>query len=144
MVRERRRPDFAARVKGRQRTLRARVERREAFLDVVREANASLEPRKVAEWLVSQAQEWIPAPCWVVIANDLNGQLTVLAEQGLNPAHGPALWSAANWVMHNGTEFVAADLARDSRANAGAEGTALAFPLVCRDRPVGVLVALDP
>jgi diguanylate cyclase (GGDEF)-like protein len=130
-------------VKGRQRTLRARVERREALLDVVREANASLEPRKVAEWLVRQAQEWIPAPCWAVIANDLDGQLTVLADQGLTPSYGPALWSAANWVMHNGTEFVAADLANDSRSG-GAAGTALAFPLVCRDRPIGVLVGLDP
>ena len=144
VVRDARRPDFAARLKSRLRTLRLQVERREALIEAVREANATLEPRKVATWLVEQAQEWIPAPCWAVIAHNLEGQLTVVADDGLTPAQGPALWASANWVMRNATEFVAADLEKDSRAPHGASGTVLAFPLVCRHRTIGVLVALDP
>jgi diguanylate cyclase (GGDEF)-like protein len=138
-----RRPDLAARLKARIRSLRARLDHRDAIVESVREANATLDPKKVAEWLVRQAHDWIPAPCWVVIAHDLNGQLNVLADVGLTPNLGPALWSSGNWVMRHGVEFFARDLAQDSRAAAGAVGTAIAFPLICRNRTVGVLIGLD-
>jgi diguanylate cyclase (GGDEF)-like protein len=139
-----RRADFASRLKGRLRSLRATLERREAIIEAVREANATLDPQTVASWLAQRAQEWIPAPCWAVVAHDVNGQAAVIADQGLDPSHGPALWTAANWVFRQGREFCSADLAKDSRANANAVGTALAFPLVCRNKTVGVLVGLDP
>ena len=136
--------DFAARLKSRVRALRGRLEHREAIVDAVREANATLDPRKVGEWLVRQAHNWIPAPCWAVITYDSNGQLNVLADLGLTPNLGPSLWSSANWVMRHGVEFFSRDLAHDSRATAGACGTSVAFPLICRNRTVGVLVGLDP
>jgi two-component system cell cycle response regulator len=139
-----RRADLATRLKGRSRTLRSQLERREALIEAVREANATLDPKKVAGWLVHQARSWIPAPCWVVIAHDGNGALSVIAEEGLTPNLTPSLWAAGNWVMRHGAEFVAGDLARDSRAAQGEIGSAIAFPLVCRHRTVGVLVGLDP
>jgi len=138
-----RRPDLATRLKSRARTLRARIDRRDALIEAVREANATLDPRKVAEWLVRQAQEWIPTPCWVVIAYDPNGHLNVLADTGLVPNLGPSLWSSANWVIGHGTEFFSGDMAKDSRGGAGAMGSAIAFPLLSRNRSVGVLVGLD-
>jgi hypothetical protein len=76
-----RRADLAARVKGRLRTLRARLEHRDAIIESVRESNETLDPKQVAEWLVRQANDWIPAPCWAVIAHDVNGQLNVIADQ---------------------------------------------------------------
>ncbi len=139
-----RRADFASRLKLRLRTLRANLERRDAMIDAVREANATLDPQKVAAWLVRQAEDWIPAPCWAVIAHDVNGQVAVVADEGLSPSLGPALWTAANWVFRHGSEFCAADLSKDSRANYAATGTVIAFPLVCRNKTVGVLVGLDP
>jgi diguanylate cyclase (GGDEF)-like protein len=144
MVRGTRRTDFASRLKSRLRTLRARIERRDAVIDAVREANATLEPPKVATWMVRQAEEWIPAPCWAVVAHDGGGQLAVLADVGLTPNLGPALWTAANWVLRYRTEFIAGDLSRDSRAGDGAIGTVVAFPLVCRNRTIGALIGLDP
>src|SRR5215204_3193036 len=69
--------DFAARLNARSRELVRRVERREAYVEAVREANATQDPRKVAEWMVRQAQDWIPAPAWVVVAHDVNGRLNV-------------------------------------------------------------------
>ena len=83
-----RRPDLAARVKARQRTLRAELERRDALADVVREANATLDPQQIAAWLVRQAGAWIPADCWAVIAHDLNGHRAVTADLGLTPRAG--------------------------------------------------------
>lgn len=144
VARPTRRPDFATRLKSRLRGLRQRLAHRDTLVEVVREANASLEPQKVAEWLVWQAQAWIPAPCWAVVGADATGQPNVLADAGLTPALGPSLWSAAHWVMRHGTELASADFSSDPRGGAGAVGTVLAFPLVCRNRTVGALVALDP
>jgi diguanylate cyclase (GGDEF)-like protein len=124
--------------------LRTRLEHRDAVVDAVREANATLDPRKVGDWLVRQAHSWIAAPCWVVVTHDVNGQLNVLADIGLTPSYGPSLWTCANWVMRQGVELFSRDLSEDSRASAGATGTALAFPLICRNRTVGALVGLDP
>jgi GAF domain-containing protein len=136
--------DLATRVKARLRTLRSQLERRDAIIDAVRQANATLDPEKVAKWLVAQAAEWLPAPCWAVIAHDMSGDVAVIADDGLTPSLGPSLWTAANWVIRKGEEFSAADLARDPRAQKNAVGTAIAFPLICRNRTVGVLVGLDP
>jgi diguanylate cyclase (GGDEF)-like protein len=143
MTRGARRPDFAARLKSRLRSLRTRVEQRDALVAAIREANATLDPKAVAGWIVGAAQGWMPAPCWAVVAHDINGQLAVIADDGLRPAMGPALWETANWVMRNQVELLVADLANDSR-DPHASGTALGFPLVCRQRTVGVLVGLDP
>jgi diguanylate cyclase (GGDEF)-like protein len=139
-----RRADFATRLKSRLRTLRARIQRRDALIDVVRESNATLEPQKVASWMVRQAQEWMPAPCWAVVAHDSGGHLAVLADVGLTPSLGPSLWTAANWVVRYGTEFIAADLSRDDRGSDSAVGTVVAFPLVCRAHTIGALIGLDP
>jgi diguanylate cyclase (GGDEF)-like protein len=113
-------------------------------IDAVREVNATIEPRKVADWLVDQARGWIQAPCWTVIAHDLSGHLNVLSDAGLSPQLGPSLWSAANWVMRHGVEFFSRDQSADARSAPGASGSVVAFPLICRGRTVGALVGLDP
>lgn len=137
-----RRPDLAARVRGRARTLRAHLDSREALADAIRQANASLEPAKVASWLIAEAVAWFPVTCWGVTAHDAEGQFAVLAEVGLTPALRPGLWSIADWVLRNGVEFFSADLSADPRAETGA-GSALGFPLICRGKVIGALVALD-
>jgi diguanylate cyclase (GGDEF)-like protein len=145
MARGARRLDFASHVKGQIRALKARLDRRNALVEVVRDAHATLDPQKVAAWLVRQADEWISAPCWAVVGPDVNGQPTVLADKGLMPALGPSIWSVANWVTVEGAELLSPDLSRDSRTQAGgATGTAMGFPLICRNRPIGALIALDP
>ena len=138
-----RRADLAARLKGRVRSLRTQLERRETLLEAIREANATVDPRKVAGWLVHRARTWIPCPCWVVVARDMKGDLTVIADEGLTSDMMPSLWVAAQWVMRHGSELLSGDLAKDS-GKQGATGSAIAFPLVCRNRPIGVLAGLDP
>ncbi|MBI4887589.1 MAG: hypothetical protein HY824_10885, partial [Acidobacteria bacterium] len=144
MVRGARRLDFATHVKAQLRTLKTRLERRNALIEAVRDAHATLDPQKVAGWLVRQADEWIPAPCWAVIAPDVTGQLAVLADKGLVPAFGPAVWAAADWVVPQGLELMSADLSKDRRVTGNAGGTVIALPLMCRSRTVGALIALDP
>src|ERR1700736_1482367 len=115
--------DLATRLRVFQRALRSRVERRDALLDIVRAVNTTLEPPKVAETLVERAVTWVPAPCWAVVSSDLSGQLSVLADRGLAPDMGPAVYAIAEWVMHKGQEFVSADLRRDVRLSNEVVGT---------------------
>jgi len=107
--------DLSSRLRVFQRALRSRVERRDALIDIVRGVNVTLEPQKIAEVIVDRAATWVPAPCWAVVSADLSGQLSVLADHGLTPDMGPAVYAIAEWVMHRGQEFVTADLTHDTR-----------------------------
>ena len=144
MARGASRLDFASHVKVQLRTLRSRLERRNALIEVVRDATATRDPQKVAAWLVRQADDWIHAPCWAVVAPNLGGHPAVLADKGLVPALQPSVSAVASWVTNQGVEFLSADLAKDRRARGECVGTVMAFPLLSRSRTVGVLVGLDP
>ncbi|MEQ1572936.1 MAG: GGDEF domain-containing protein [Vicinamibacterales bacterium] len=143
MARDARRADFSDRVKAGLRNLRATIGRRDAILETVRQANASLDPQDVGTWLLHQSSQWIPAPCWVLVTHDANGQLAILADIGLTSDIRPSVWATANWVIRHGTEFFSADLATDSRKMPGTIGTVVAFPLICRTRTVAALVGID-
>src|ERR1700730_15679542 len=135
--------DLATKLRVFQRALRGRVERRDALLDIVRAVNTTLEPPKVAETLVERAVTWVPAPCWAVVSSDLSGQLSVLADRGLAPDMGPAVYAIAAWVMERGEEFVSADLREDTPMQDPFVGAVMAFPLSCRGRRVGAIIGLD-
>jgi diguanylate cyclase (GGDEF)-like protein len=135
--------DLAARLRLFQRALRSRIERRDALVDILRAVNATLEPTRIAETLVERASTWIPAPCWAVLSADLAGQVSVLADQGLQPDMGPAVYAVGAWVMQRGEEFVTADLREDDRITDRSVATVVAFPLSCRGRRVGAIIGLD-
>src|SRR5260370_25800882 len=135
--------DLATKLRVFQRALRSRVERRDALLDIVRAVNATLEPARIAEVVVERAATWVPAPCWAVVSSDLSGQLSVLADRGLTPDMGPAVYAIATWVMERGEEFVSADLRQDTRMQDPFVGAVMAFPLSCRGRRVGAIIGLD-
>src|SRR5712692_7397498 len=131
--------DLATRLRVFQRALRSRIDRKEALIEILRAVNTSLEPEKIAELVVERAATWVPAPCWAVVGADLTGQLSVLADRGLMPDMGPAVYAIAGWVMRRGEEFVAADLRRDARVQDPQVGSVVAFSLSCRGRHVGAV-----
>jgi diguanylate cyclase (GGDEF)-like protein len=135
--------DLASKLRLFQRTLRSRVEKRDAFLDMVRAVNTTLEPAKIADLVLERAETWLPAPSWGVVSADQSGELTVLAERGLVPETAPAVTMIARWVMDRGQEFVSTSLRNDARLHHPAIGAVIAFPLSCRGRHVGALVAFD-
>ena len=135
--------DLATKLRVFQRALRGRIERRDALLEIVRAVNTTLEPPKIAETIVERASTWVPAPCWAVVSSDLSGQLSVLADRGLTPDMGPAVYAIATWVMARGADFVTADLRQDPRVQVPFVGAVMAFPLSCRGRRVGAVVGLD-
>src|SRR5215218_5211475 len=136
-------PDLAARLRAVQRTLRSRVERRDALLDIMRAVNASLDPDKVGEFIVERAATWVPAPSWAVVAAEPTGQLAVVANRDLGPEFGTALEQIAHWVMHHGEEFLTASLRSDERIRADVVGTVIGLPLACRGRRIGAVIAMD-
>lgn len=136
--------DFAARVKARSGQLRVHLDRRETIIKVVREAHATLDPQSIGFWLVRELDDWIPAPSWTVVAPDVSGQPALVAQRGLTTVVEPSVWVVANYVMSQAEGLTSADLSADHRVGAGATGSALAFPLLCRGRTVGALVAIDP
>ena len=126
-----------------QRSLRSHVERRDALLDMVRAVNTTLEPPRIAELVVERAAAWVPAPCWALVSADQSGQLSVLADRGLEADLGTAMYGVAAWVMDRGEEFATADLCHDGRVPHQSVASVLAFPLICRGRRVGALIGLD-
>ena len=136
--------DFASHVEARLDALQARLERPDAVIEAVRGANNSLDPQQVGVWLVWQAGQWLPAPCWAVVVPDIDGQLTVLAEDGLTPDLHPSAWAAATKVVARSAEFMSGDMEKDLPFGAGAYGSVVALPLTCRHRTFAVLVGLDP
>ena len=144
MVTGARRTDFASRVEARLDSLQARLERPDAVIEAVRGANSSLDPQQVGVWLVWQAGQWIPAPCWAVVVPDVDGRLTVLAEDGLTPDLHPSAWAAATQVVTRSAVFMSGDMEKELSLGAGAHGSVVALPLTCRNRTFAVLVGLDP
>jgi diguanylate cyclase (GGDEF)-like protein len=104
--------------------------------------NASLEPARVAEAMLVRMAGWMPARAWVVIASDERVGIRPMAARGLTAASEEAAQAVAQWVIRSGEPFTAADLSADRRTPR-CRGAALAFPLVCRGRTVGAIVALD-
>jgi two-component system, cell cycle response regulator len=110
---------------------------------MVRAVNASLEPERVAEAIVARLSNWVPAPGWLVVAVDGGGGTLSMAASSLTPALEISAHAVGAWVMRTGEVFSAADLASDRRVSEGAAVAALAFPLECRGRTVGAVVAID-
>jgi diguanylate cyclase (GGDEF)-like protein len=133
--------DLAARLRGLPRTLRPRLQRVEAFCDMVRVAHETVDPRRVAELIVAQVAQWLPLASWAVLVDEWTEHPRTLAARGLSPALLPLARHAAAQVCRTGRAW--------STASARAEVldaprvAALALPLSCRGRTRAALVGVD-
>ncbi len=137
------RRDFAGKLRPLQTALKRRLSRADVLADLIRAFNSSLEPERVGESLVARASEWIPAPGWLVLAVDGGGRTRKMASTPLTPSLETAAEAIGGWVMRSGEMFSAANLAEDRRLTETCQVATVAFPLVCRGRTIGALVALD-
>lgn len=140
-------PDFAARLAEALPGLREQLRSRQALHAMIQAVNTSLDPVAIARQVVTLVATWLRAPCVALVSSDDTGQLSVLAERGLEPAMGPAVFAIAGRLMEAGGArlevFVSADLSRDRRLRDDVAATVLAVPLLCRRKRVGALLALD-
>ena len=110
---------------------------------MTRAVNASLDPQRVAEALLTRAATWIPAPAWLVLTIDAQGELRPMATRGLKATAEPTARAIARVVIRSGEIFTAANASADRRVSNGLRVAALGFPLTARGRTIGALIALD-
>ena len=80
------RTDLAERLRPIQPALRRRLARADLLVQMIRSVNASLDPERVGEEIVSLVADWLPVADWVVLAVDDAGRVRALAVSGLTPA----------------------------------------------------------
>ena len=96
----------------------ARLERRDALLDIVRAVNATLEPQKIAELLVIGRRRGFRRRAGRRARGSTRASVTVLADAGSRwRRYSGRSGRRPTWVMQRGEEFVAADLAEDARVS---------------------------
>jgi diguanylate cyclase (GGDEF)-like protein len=124
---------------------------------MVREANATLDPARVADVIAAHAAEWLSANAWLVVASEGVRDARILASRGAWKGIDASALMVAAWVIRNGVPFASADLTRDrrmlesrlqrrsrDRRRHPLRGHAtIALPLVCRGRIFGVVVGFD-
>jgi diguanylate cyclase (GGDEF)-like protein len=114
--------------------------------EMIRAVNSSLDPERVADTLVQRVAEWVPAPCWLVLAVDDAGRVRSLAARALTSTLADPAQAVGEWVMKTGEVFATGNLAADRRVaqdGSKARAAVMGFPLECRGQTVGALVALD-
>jgi diguanylate cyclase (GGDEF)-like protein len=112
---------------------------------MIRAVNSSLDPERVADAMIGRVADLIPAPTWIVLANDDTAHVRTIATRALTPPLEGAGQAVGEWVLRTGELFCSADVAADRRLPhpSTAASAAVAFPLECRGRVIGALVALD-
>jgi diguanylate cyclase (GGDEF)-like protein len=135
--------DLAGRLRPLEATLKRRLSRADVLADMVRAVNATLDPERVAEALVARVSDWIPAPGWLVLAVDGGGRARSMAVEGLTPVLETAAQAIGAWVMRTGEIFSTGSVGEDRRILDGTGAAAIAFPLDCRGRTIGAIVAID-
>jgi diguanylate cyclase (GGDEF)-like protein len=136
--------DLAARLRHGADALQERFGRLDTFVELIRSVNQTLEPRKLADALLAQAQGWLPAACLAVAIHDEVEGISLIAERGPSQPFGEHLLKIGRWVMQHDDDFMTANLNTDRRVIGGPEATVVAFPLRTHAHPVGALIALDP
>jgi diguanylate cyclase (GGDEF)-like protein len=126
-----------------QATLQRRLARADVLAEMIRAVNASLDPERVAESIVARASDWVPAPGWLVLAVDGGGGVRPMAARALTASVDATAHAVGGIVMRSGEVFSSANAAEDRRVADGSASAVVAFPLTCRGRTIGALVAID-
>ncbi len=138
--------DLAARLRPLQTALRRRLSRADVLAEMLRAVNSSLEPERVAEAIVARMAEWIPAPGWLLMADDEGSGPRTITTRALTPGLDGTAQAVGLWILRSGHLFCSADAGDDKRlgrVDGDATGAVVGFPLECRGRTIGAVVAID-
>jgi diguanylate cyclase (GGDEF)-like protein len=125
--------------------MRRRLAKAEVLAEMIRAVNSSLDPERVADAMVARLADWIPAPAWIVLASDDTARAKTITTRALTPALEAPAHAIGQLVLRTGELFCSADISADKRLRKDndASAAAVGFPLECRGRTIGALVALD-
>ena len=114
-------PDLAARLRLCQTPLRRQLARADVLAEMIRAVNASLDPVRVADAMLSRLSTWVPAGAWLMVAAEEGSSLRQVAARGLTAKLEPVAHAVARLVVRSGSRFASADLSQD-RSIAGRHG----------------------
>ena len=126
--------------------MRRRLARADVLAEMIRAVNTSLEPERVADAMVTRVADWVPAPAWMVMVFEEGSPNRPVTTKAMPPGLELSAEAVGNWVLKTGTLFCSADVSVDkrlSRKDMDVPVAAIGFPLDCRGRTVGALVAID-
>jgi diguanylate cyclase (GGDEF)-like protein len=126
--------------------MRRQLARAEVLAGILRAVNSSLEPERVADAMIAGVADWVPASGWLVVAGEEGAPPRPIAARALTPPLEAAAEAVAAWVVRTGSVLCTADVSlekRLGRSELDASAAAIGFPLECRGRTLGALVAID-
>jgi diguanylate cyclase (GGDEF)-like protein len=124
--------------------LQERLNSRDTLVELIRSVHATLEPNKVADALLAHVQTWLPAPCLAIAVQEDPQRATLIAQRGPCEQYEDGLVRVARWITEHNEEFMCASLDADPRMTEGPAAAVVGFPLRCRARTIGAVIALDP
>lgn len=138
--------DFSARLRGVEAAIRRRLSRADALVEMIRAVNESLDPEQVGEAVLARVSDLIPAAGWLLVSGEESGSVRRIAVRGLPLPLDPAALVVGAWIVSTGEVFGSPDLQADPRLAGGGGYPSVAsvgFPLECRGRTIGAVVAVD-
>jgi diguanylate cyclase (GGDEF)-like protein len=136
--------DLAARLRQGADSLLERLNNSESVVELIRSVSQTLEPRLVADVLLTHAQGWFPAACLAVAVDEEATGISLIAGRGVWQPFEEPLLKIGRWITRHNQEFMSANLHVDRRVADGPEASVVGFPLRARARTLGALIALDP
>ena len=137
--------DLAARLRQGASALQDRLNRRDTLIELIRSVNATLDPQKVAEALLGHAQGWFPAR---VPGRGRAGRIAACRRSwpSADPATVRRRSRTRRPLDHRAQRRIhdREPRSRSARVRGPRRRPSSGFPLRCRARTIGALIALDP
>lgn len=118
--------------------LRTEFSQVDTYRSLIRTAHATLEPRKVGQFIIDQVSTWIPLPAWAVLVNDWLGKPRIVASRGLPTAYQGVARRLAVRPLRRGEDWLLGNVG--DALGEGPDVAAIAFVLTCRDQARGVVL----
>jgi diguanylate cyclase (GGDEF)-like protein len=134
-------PTLASRLRRLPRVLGPQLGRVEVFAELVREVNATFEPRRVGDILIGRLRGWLPLPAWAVVASEWLGQPRIVASRGLSAEAHRLARQVAVRVFRQGQDVLMSSVA-DSIDGAPAQAV-VALALSCRGQTRAAAIGFD-
>jgi diguanylate cyclase (GGDEF)-like protein len=113
----------------------------DGFAALVRDAHATCDPRRVGEFMIARASEWLPLPAWAVLVHDWSGRPRVVASRGVSAGLAAVARRLGARVMRRGEDWLVPNVG--DALGEGPDVAAVALVLACRQQARAVLLGFD-
>ncbi len=136
-------PELPVRLREFLRSLRSACKRAAAAEAVLRGVTSTRAPERLAAHLAELAGSWMGGHGWAVVSADEGRGVSWLADRGVSASRRPAVTAIAQLAMAQDQVTWTDEEAWPGTTRARSRFAALALPLRCRGKIVGVLVGIE-